>query len=879
MKFKNSFASLLILVFAFNLFANDATDEKKICIAKPVNPHPPTIDGRLNDPIWQKADWHGDFKQREPNDGEEPSQETAFKILFDESNLYVGIRAYDTEPDKIVKRVTRRDRFDGDWVEINIDSYFDHRTAFSFTLNAAGVKGDEAISKDGDNWDGNWNPIWYAAANVDDQGWTAEMRIPFSQLRFANKEEQVWGLQVQRRVFREDERSVWQYISNTAPGWVSFFGELHGIKSISPSRRIELLPYGVSDVRKFPAEAGNPFATGQETNFAGGADMKVGITSDLTLDVSINPDFGQVEADPSEVNLTAFETFFSEKRPFFIEGQNILDYRLMGGDGGFANDRLFYSRRIGRAPQYELELGDDEFAQVPNNSSIITAVKLTGKTESGLSIGILDAITERESATIDLNGERRQETVEPVTNYFVGRVQKEYNEGNTAIGGMVTAVHRDLKPHLNFLNRSAYSGGLDFRHQWQDKTYFLDIKTAFSNIRGDQEAIYEAQTASQRYFQRPDADYVTLDSSRTSLSGHGGMVSFSRGGNRKLRMNIGGMWRSPGLEVNDLGFMRQADRALQWSWVGYRWNKPFSIFRSLRFNFNQWWGWNFGRETVFAGGNVNGGGQFKNHWFFWFGIGREFKNLSTSALRGGPAMKFPSELNQWYSLSSDNRKAVQFGLGGFNSLQDDGISRRHNFRFWVRLRPINALQFRINPFYTFNKNNLQYIETVDNSGDDRFIFGQINQKTLGITIRLDYSITPNLSIQYYGQPFISAGKYSQFKRITNPRDNTYENRFRTFTGNELQFDSENEEFNFDENVDGTFDYSIGTPDFNFRQFRSNLVIRWEYIPGSTVFLVWTQERTGDDSSGRFSFSNNFDQLFEEDATNVFLIKVSRWFSL
>ncbi|RMF66540.1 MAG: hypothetical protein D6743_06170, partial [Calditrichaeota bacterium] len=540
----------------------------------------------------------------------------------------------------------------------------------------------------------------------------------------------------------------------------------------------------------------------------------------------------------------------------------------------------FYSRRVGRRPQHTPDLAEDEFADVPANTSILTALKLTGKTRRGLSIGILDAVTQRESAHIDLKGQRRQETVEPLTNYFVGRLQKDYNHGNTSIGGMVTALHRRLTAaQLRFLNRAAYSGGMDFRHQWRDKTYYLEAKAAFSHVRGDREAILQVQTASQRYFQRPDADYVHVDSSRTSLSGHGGMLSLGRGGNSRLRMNVGAMWRSPGFEINDLGFLRQADRVMQWSWLGYRVNNPFAIFRSLNFNFNQWWGWNFGGETTFAGGNINGGGQFKNYWGFWMGFGREGRNLSTSALRGGPALKLPGRWTQWYNLSTDSRKNVRFGLGGFNSWDDSGGSSVHNFRFWTSLQPINSMRMRINPFFTVNKDNLQYIATVENAGEDRFIFGRLRQKTFGITIRLDYSITPNLSIQYYGQPFISAGSYTELKRITDPRNPEYTRRFHVFNEQEVTFDPNQGVYNFDENRDRAVDYTLDKPDFNFRQFRSNLVLRWEYTPGSTVFLVWTQERTGSGDTGRFAFGGELGNLFADDATDVFLIKISRWLSL
>jgi hypothetical protein len=878
---KRSLLLPIFLLFVSAAFAVQSSKEKKIYVAKPVNPHPPIIDGRLDDAVWEKVEWSGDFIQREPDDGAAPLHQTAFKILYDDKNLYVGIRAYDNEPGKIVRRVTRRDQFDGDWVEINIDSYFDHRTGFSFTVNAAGVKGDEAISNDGENWDANWNPVWFAEVAVDNEGWCAEMRIPFSQLRFGEKEEHVWGIQVQRRIFRKQERSVWQYIPQNTPGWVSFFGELHGLKGIHAPRRVELLPYSVSSLRRFEKEAGNPFATGQSTKLSGGLDAKLGVTSELTMDATVNPDFGQVEADPSEVNLTAFETFFEEKRPFFIEGNSILDYRLAGGDGPFSNDRLFYSRRIGRAPHHDPDLNDGEYAKAPENTSIAAAVKLTGKTKGGISIGLLEALTDEEEAEIDFNGQRRQEIVEPRTNYFVGRAQKDFNQGTSAIGGMVTATHRELADaRLNFLNRAAYSGGIDFRHQWHKRTYYIEALSVFSHIRGDKQAIYEAQTASRRYYQRPDADYLELDPNRTSLSGHGGNISIGRGGNSRLRLNFSTTWRSPGLELNDLGFIRQADRIMQTAWAGYRLTNPFAIFNRLNINLNQWWGWNFGGEAVFKGGNLNGGGQFKNYWFFWMGLGREGEDLATTALRGGPALRLPGQWNQWAELFTDERKALQFGIFGFNSWKDEGDTRFHEIGFRVTYRPFNALSLRINPFYNINKEDLQYVDTpVDSvTGENRYIFGRIDQKTLGITFRFDYSLTPNLSIQFYGQPFVSAGEYKQFKRITSPRAERYQDRFHTFSG-EIQYNAKDGNFAVDENLDGLRNYSFANPNFNFRQFRSNLVIRWEYNPGSTLFLVWSQGRTGVESNGEFSFNNDLKELFKVFPDNVFLVKLNRWFSL
>lgn len=873
-----------LLLAAATVWAQQSPAEKKIYHTRHINPHPPQLDGKLDDPVWEKLEWAGDFTQREPDDGKAPSQPTNFKITYDDKNLYVAIRAHDSEPDKIVQRVTRRDQFDGDFVEINIDSYFDHRTGFSFTINAAGVKGDEAISNDGNNWDANWNPVWDAAVTIDDGGWNAEMRIPFSQLRFGEKEEQVWGIQVMRRIFRKQERSVWQYIPQNTPGWVSFFGELRGLKNVRASRRVELLPYALSSTRRNEPEAGNPFATGKEGKFSGGLDAKFGVTSDLTLDATINPDFGQVEADPSEVNLTAFETFFPEKRPFFIEGKDILEYRLAGGDGPFSNDQLFYSRRIGRTPRGYPELNTGEYTDVPAQTSIMGAAKLTGKTKSGVSIGVLDAVTDEEVAEIDNNGARREEIVEPRTNYLVSRLQKDFNGGASAFGGMFTATHRNLSqaPQLNYLPHSAYSGGLDFRHQWHKRTYYLNVTSVFSQVRGSTDAIYALQTASQRYYQRPDADYVTLDPARTSLSGHGGNFSIGRGGNSRLRLDFSTTWRSPGLELNDVGFLRQADRVMQSLWAGYRITNPFSIFRRLNVNLNQWWGWNFGRETVFKGGNINGGGQLKNYWYVWFGMGREGEDLSTAALRGGPALLLPPRLNQWFEVFTDDRKKFFCGVFGFNSWKDEGNTSFNEIGFSATYKPFNALSMRVNPFYSLNRDDLQYIATLDYAGEPRYLMGRLNQETLGITFRLDYSITPDLSLQYYGQPFISAGSYAQFKRITSPRADNYAGRFHTFT-NEIQaaVDEEgNATYEVDEDLNGAVDYSFGNPDFNFQQFRSNFVLRWEYSPGSTLFVVWSQDRTGGAATGEFSARDDFENLFNNvHPDNVFLIKLNRWFSL
>jgi len=620
---------ILITLFVFInqiTIAQDTNTKKKIYNTHRIQNEPPRIDGLIDEGIWDIVEWSGDFTQRDPNDGSEPSQETAFKILYDDNFLYILVRAFDKEPDKIVKRMSRRDGFDGDWVEINIDSYFDQRTAFSFTASVSGVKGDEAISNDGNNWDSTWDPIWYLKTSIDSEGWIAEIKIPFTQLRFSNhKEYQVWGLQFTRRVFREEERSMWSYFSKEESGFVRHFGELHGIKNIKPKRQAEISPYVVAKKEYYDKEEGNPYRDdGTDNTFGFGVDGKFGITNDFTLDFTINPDFGQVEADPSEVNLTAFETYFQEKRPFFIENRNITDFRVSQG-GPFWRNNLFYSRRIGRAPGYYPDADSDlgEYSDMPDNTTILGALKLTGKTKNGLSIGIIESLTAEEKAKVmryDADTDEVneiEETVEPLTNYFIGRVQKDLNDNNTIIGGMITSTNRFIKDeHLDYLNTDAYTGGVDFTQYFKDKKYSLTAKFALSHINGDSTAIISQQRSSRRYFQRPDNDYTSYDSTRTSLTGTSGLLKFTKHTNRGFRWGSWITWHSPEFELNDVGYQQRSDAIFQVIYAGYRWTEPFGIFRSINIGADQWSNWDFGLNNSFYGFSANTYMQFKNHWSF-----------------------------------------------------------------------------------------------------------------------------------------------------------------------------------------------------------------------------------------------------------------------
>lgn len=854
-----------------------AAAETRIYHTSKVNPKPPVIDGRLDDPEWNRVSWQGDFIQREPRENQPPSQETAFKILYDDHNLYLAVRAFDSCPDSIECRLTRRDNIDGDLVVVQIDSYKDLQTAFTFMVSAGGVKIDGIFTNNGQNEDYSLDPVWYVKTTVDEEGWNAEMQIPLSQLRFAARDIHVWGLQVGRFLYRKEELSLWQFIPKDASGWVHHFGELHGIEGVQPSRRIELLPYMVGQMETMEKEPRNPFAPGYLQKGNAGLDGKIGVTSDLTLDFTINPDFGQVEADPSVVNLTAFETFYQEKRPFFIEGANILNYRLMMGDGDFSFDNLFYSRRIGRAPRCRPDVEQGGYLDMPQNTSILGAMKLTGKTRDGWSVGIMDAVTSRETARLDYDGIGREQIVEPSTNYLLGRLQKDFRGGATKIGGIITHTHRDIRDEkLLFLNRDAVTGGIDFMHEWKERAYSISFNSVFSHIGGDEKAMLGIQQSPARYFQRPDAGHLSLDSSLTSLTGFGGSFTMAKNSGH-LQFAVGSTWRSPGLELNDMGYLRQADVLMQFIWIGYREWEPFSIFRSMNINANQWSGWNFGKENTFNGGNINLNVQFRNYWGAGTGIGINGRSLSASALRGGPALLYPARWNNWFHVYSDNRRPFTFHISGSVSRSLDGFSRSHSVQPSVTWKPNSTVSMSANPFFSVNRQDLQYIRTVKDP--ERYLFGRIDQKTLGLTLRLNCFITPELSVQYYGQPFVSAGHYTKLKKIVDPRADIYQDRFHVYTQNEITYDTLAGEYLIDDDGNGSVDFTLNNPDFNFREFRSNLVIRWEYIPGSTLFLVWSQGRSGAIGDGNFSWYQDMRDLFEIPPYNVFLLKINRWFSL
>jgi len=872
---------LLILFYAPHLTAqkiNSCNQAKKdsISFKKPVRVYntvrlttaKPVIDGHLNDSCWTTGEWAGNFTQWVPAEGAKPTQQTFLKILYDDQNLYVAIRAFDKNPKKIQRQAGRRDELVGDAAGVCFDSYHDHRTGFEFDITAAGQKVD-AILTNPWNADFSWNAVWYAKTALEDSAWTVEMEIPLKQLRYSSDYNQIWGLHCWRWINRLQEESDWELQSSSSPGMLYLFGELRGIHGLPKSRRVEMMVSGLGKLSTFKKEPDNPFAyKGYTLGSNIGLDSKIGLSSNFTVDLTVNPDFGQVEADPSNMNLTAFETFYDEKRPFFLEGKNIFAFDL-------DDVNLFYSRRIGHAPTFTPTLGDNEYLKEPDNTTIISAEKLSGKTVNGLSLGVLQSLTAREDAIINTPTGNKEVTVEPMTNYFVGRVQQDFKEGNTVLGGIITSTNRFIHDdHLNFMDRNAYSGGLDFLHHWHDKEFYIDAKLVGSSITGSREAIQNLQLSSAHYFQRPDADHITYDSTLTRLSGWGGNIKIGKGSKGNWRYSTSFLFRSPALDLNDLGYMQTADMITQSNSLSYFVTKPVSVFRTYTFGVYESNNWDFGMHYLSSSTIGNIYLEFLNKWSINTVLYYITKALDTHLLRGGSAMYVPADWQASMSVKSDYSKKVSFNLKyafSFPNMQGNTYS----YYASMTVQPYNTLKLSMDLNYVTTKDKLQYVDNKTYNGSNDYFLATINRQTLSATFRIDYNITHELSLQYYGSPYTSVGKYSDFKKVTSPRNKDFNSRFQMLNTSIIQQNN----YQIDENGDGITDYTLSNPDFNFYQFRSNFVMRWEYLRGSQLYFVWSNELTSSINSGHDSVFKIVNGLSKGTAKNIFLVKLNYWFSL
>lgn len=863
-------AGLLVLNF-YGVTAQ--TIQKREVVIKRLEVAHPEIDGVLNDAAWQQPGWEDDFRQYSPVEHAAPSQRTEFKIFHDGTFVYVGIKCLDSEPGKIAHIRSRRDDALGDRVGIELDSYNDHITAYCFYVSVAGVKWDYT-SSDNNGQDANWNPVWWVKTSQDEKGWYAEMRIPLSELRFKPEADSRWGMQIGRRIYRNQEVDLWQPMSREQQGWNANLGTMKWAEKVDSKLPLNITPYMVGQIDKFRKDNDNPFRMdGHKSKLNVGFDAKLGISSNWTADVTVNPDFGQVDADPSQVNLTAYEVFQQERRPFFIEGRNIFSFGIGVGDGDLGTETLFYTRRVGRKPHYSPDLADNEHTDRPEFTRIIGAAKISGRTSKGLSIGVMEAVTAREFAKFDKGGVRREEEIEPLTNYSVVRVNQELNNARTQFGAILTSTIRDLDAdQLNFLHRNATTGGINFLQYMYGKKWSLNFSTYFSNVQGSRKAILKTQEGAGHYFQRPDASYLGVDSTRTALTGNGGKLVLSKESGR-LRMMLCALWKSPQLEINDLGFARSVDDITQIYWAGYRFTKPKGIMRSANFNFNQWASWSYGGDYKGIGGNINGGLTFKNLWTAYGGANININQLSTDLLRGGPAVNIGDFGNLWVNLGTDESKKLYLecnaGTGGSISNSSDKWT---DMSATITYRPASFVSIVLSPGYFYEDNAIQYVNKATIDKRSVYILGRIKQEVFRVSARINVSFTPELTLQYWGQPFIATGDYSEFKRAANVKSSRYSELFYQYDNSEISYNDKDKVFLINEH-DGSA-YKFDRPHFTSREFLSNMVLRWEYTPGSTLFVVWSQNRSSSSKYGKPRIAGDMGDLFKTYPYDVFLVKFS-----
>ena len=860
---------------------NGTAASRAVAVAVRKGTTPPRIDGELDDPAWLAAPIIQDFTQMRPHDGSPPTERTEVRILYSDDALYVAARFYDREPKAIVSRLGRRDaNVASDGFIVAIDSYHDHRTAFGFGVNPAGVRWDAVTTNDNDHGDHSWDPVWIAATSIDTLGWVAELRIPFSQLRFSGASTE-WGINFFRDILRKQERVAWNWSPNTERGYASRFGHLHGLQDLNQPRRLEVLPYTVasSDYTE-GMDPANPFNDGSLYDITGGMDLKYGLTSNLTLDAAVNPDFGQVEADPAVVNLTAFETRFEERRPFFVEGAN--NFRFGTGSGGFifGAPELFYSRRVGAAPSRQV-YEEGGYADNPVATDIMAAAKLSGRT-GRWSLGILDAVTPRSYARVQsADGSRSSEVVEPLTNYGVVSLRRDHRQGASGIGVLATMVHRDLDDRLVTLPSATYSGGVDFFHRFGFDRYSISGTASASHVRGSSTAITLAQRAPARYYQRPDQDHVSTDPTATTLTGYAASIQVEK---------IAGNWiygtdafvRSPGFEINDAGFGQISDRVFHGIRVGRRWLDPGRTFRNVRIDATWAQNWSLGGTLLARSAYAGAHGRFLNYWTFGLGGSFRFSTQNDRATRGGPLMRQPSVWAVDASLITDSRSSLWVRLDGNYARNDadgwgTGVSAQLNFRPTTAVTTAVSTTFRKERavgFYVTQRKDPTAAATLGG----RYVFSELLQTGLDVTIRADVALTPDLSIQLYAQPFIASGDYQRFKELAAPGTFTFV-EYGADLGTTLAFDDATNEYTVDPDGTGAANpFVFANPDFLFRSLRSNLVLRWEYLPGSTVFLVWNHGRFGEQRDPTFRTFRAVGNIFGDDQRNTFLVKINYWLS-
>jgi hypothetical protein len=861
------------------------------------------LNGRLDEVAWTTVPPITRFYQSNPNEGQPASQETEVRILYDATSLYVGARMYETDPAEIRAVLARHDDpTPSDNFTVALDPYHNHRTAMRFTVNPLGVRSDELIQGDIGIGDPTWDPVWEADAHIDRLGWSVEIRIPLSQLRVPARRDQVWGINFHRFMASRQESDDLVLTRRTDIGYVSRFAHLMGLRGIRAPRGIEIIPYARTQLESHPRAAEDPPMEARELNSTAGLDARLELGANLSLDATIHPDFGEVEADPAELNLTPYESFFDERRPFFVEGSQLFDFAGTGGSilsGGLSP--FFYSRRIGRQPvNYPdllpaLLLPADSIrgpvVELPKSTSVLGAARLTGRSPGGTSVGLLHAEVGRAyggvrvqvfSGDSIINLHYRDE-LEPRAHYSAARVKQDFRGGATTIGLMLTQVHRDLRtPRLDSLFRGhAYSGGLDWQHRWSQNRLSFSGYLGGSYIRGSPPAITQAQLAPARYYQRPDHDEIRLDSTRTSLIGGAGELRFGYQAPTGIHATLKGAWISPGFETNDIGFLTLADDLSGSVEVGWRQPRPSRRLRSggvtMRLTERATsWGTHLDRSVgISISGSTQGG------WNGSLGFSYSFGGLSKDATRGGPLMLRGRRVSANYSGSSDPRDPLS--LVSYANVEGTEFGDRSTgLGAFLNWRPRANLYFTIGPTYSASQSAAYYTTTVtdplatDTYGK-RYVFAALKQKILSLVTRANVTFTPALSLQLYLQLFSSGALYSGFKELRQPRSFDFLSYGKS--GSEIARDPITGGYQVDPDGSGPgTPFRLTNPDIALRSLRGTAVLRWEYMPGGTIFLVWNQSRAGFDPSGHFGGFGDFPDVFDEPAENVLLVKLSYWIS-
>ena len=856
------------------------------------------LDGVLDEPAWARADAATGFVQQRPNPGTAASQATTAYVLYDGAAIYVGMRMDDTGP--VTSQLGRRDvRTASDYASVVFDSYDDDRTAFQFEVNPHGVQRDFLFFDDVRE-DGSWDAVWQVATSRDEAGWTAEFRIPLSQLRYDGRAAvQTWGLQFTREVQRTGEASAWAPILPDQDGFVSRFGALSGLRDLRSPRRFELQPYVASSLARAPGDDLDPYFAENDLDPRVGLDVKYGVTSDVTLTATVNPDFGQVEADPAQVNLGGFELFFEERRPFFVEGTDVFSPEPRRY---FATNRpnLLYTRRIGRAPQRARFITDAAFVaaglrdgdpsndgavytDAPQQSTILGAAKLTGQA-GRFSFGVLNAVTGPEYGAftaLDVAGQpvySDRSLVEPATNYAVGRARTTF--GRTRVGALATSVLRSTADSAidGLLPGQATVAGLDVEHPFGD--WIVNGQVAGSVVSGSAESISRIQRSFPRLYQRPDADHIDLDESRTSLAGLTGEANLLKVAGEHWLVGVHASATSPGFDSNELGFQSRADYAATGGGVIYTQNQPQGAFQRWNANLFAGSGWNLDGDRTFSFLSSNVNGQLTSFYGGNLNLNVNLRATDDRGTRGGPVMESPA---QWFVgsyLYSDQRKPVSANVfvGGN---RDELGSWWFNVQPGVGLRPSSSVSVEVGPEVTSSHSERQYVGTFDAPGLDatfgrRYVFGVLDQTTLALVARADWTFTPTLSLQTFARPFVSRGRYTAFRQLTEPGQLDLPVYGDGFGAVEAQSDAEGTLTGYTLTGADGGTAELGNPNFTVRALQGNAVLRWEYRPGSALFFVWQQQRSGFAPDGRLQFDRDVTGLFSDEVTNVFLVKLSYW---